>query len=207
MTSKPTTTTTTTTTEKPQFQYPFVDFSPEYEPKLDLPTEGMMPATPAPLFPNPNSDPDTCRKGFNREDVKGYWKSSAADTDCPRSMTNAVFLDQLKRFAILKMNALFNTRTKSLEQVGQLLGLMREVMGRTCPERAVSADFLDVALSAFTMFIKEDFFYGVEELENVVFERFKFILNKCAKRAQTFVFSMEEKECDHSEVSGRNPFL
>ena len=177
----------TTTTNSP-----LLDFNIRIES-----TTAQSVTTPVPIPPTE----DPCLKGFTREDVQNYWKSSKDLTQCPKSITNAVFLDQLKRFAVMKMDGVFSSRRKSLEQMSQLIQLIRDVMVGTCPGKAVAREFLDIAVAAFTMFIKEDFFYGVEELESVIFERFKFILNKCIKRAQAFTFSMKPLDCEHSEVS------
>lgn len=141
----------------------------------------------------------TCEKEITREMVKNYWTTDEA-RDCPPTTTQAVFINQLQRFAVKQMNKVFDTRVKSLDQASELLNLTLTLMTKVCPAEAVSREYLQDANDAFTMIIKEDFFYGVEMLDTSVFESLKYSLNKCIGRAEFFNLSMKERDCSNMEV-------
>jgi len=188
---------------RPTTQMPLIDFPISSQPTTTSPPLVDFPissTTSEPTTTTEKNYPNLCITGITREDVKAYWSSDEA-RDCPKTITNAVFLNQLQRFSVLKMNKIFDTRIQSLQQISELLNLIFTLMTKTCPEEAVSKEFLTAVTDAFTMFVKEDFFYGVEDLEPLVFHRFTNALQLCINRATVFNISMEPRECSNVEVS------
>lgn len=98
------------------------------------------------------------------------------------------------------MNRVVKTRQLSLEQTEELLGLQAGLMKITCPDYAVSPEFIDVATDAFGMFIRDDFFYGVEETDGALFERITYALRSCILRSRPFQFVTSADQCNTTFV-------
>jgi len=73
-------------------------------------------------------------------------------------------------------------------------------MQKTCPDEFVPNEFFEVALQAVLMFIREDFFYGVEGAHPDAFKRIIHSLKVCLEKAKPFVFEYEEIDCGIRKV-------
>lgn len=123
-----------------------------------------------------------------------------ANNECAKSLNEAILTDQLRRFATTRFDKLFESRLQSLDQMTQIVTHSRDIIKKTCSNDYVPAEFFDVATDAFLMFVKEDFFYGVEGVDQISFERVMNSLKKCWKRAKLFVYETKPLGCDLRQV-------
>ncbi|CAG7720571.1 unnamed protein product, partial [Allacma fusca] len=138
-----------------------------------------------------------CKTGVSSEDIRDYWNHPIL---CPRSITELVLTDQLKRFAIHKLNKQIRTRQLSLEQTEELVQIQQNLLKITCPAAAVPPEVITVLTEAFVLFLRDDFFYGVDETESSLYERIIFSLRTCLKRAKPFEFLGIMDECNSSLI-------
>lgn len=137
---------------------------------------------------------------ITRETVKDYWLDPV-ENQCGKTITEAILKDQLRRYATTRLDKIFQSRLESLEQMKQMIIHSRDIMKKTCIDDYVPNEFFDVAAEAFLMIITEDFFYGVEGIDQNSFGRVITSLRKCWKRAKAFVFQSVPIACDHRQVA------
>lgn len=150
---------------------------------------------------NSSEDDGECRKReLSRESVKKYWISSANKKECPKSINEAIFSDQLRRFIVAKLHVSDGSVLNSLEQMERLLNVSLVIMQKNCESEIVPQDFLQSALKAFVVFINEDFFYGIDGVNQDIFQRILEALYNCLGRAERHNLETAMLDCEVSEV-------
>lgn len=136
---------------------------------------------------------------LSRASVKEFWEDPS-NNECSKSLVEAVFVNQLQRVAAKRFENVFNSKLKSLEQMTEVVLLSRDIIKKTCGDEYVPEEFFDMATEAFVIFMREDFFYGLDAMDDRGFKRIQKSLTKCWKRATKFAFESKPLDCEVRKV-------